>query len=302
MREAHSRGESINRTRRTNPPKPATHMPDSASKISQLPPAIRLQHVSHAFGAVEVVRDVSLEIPAGSFTALVGPSGCGKTTILRLIGGLERLARNSDDTPDTPDIPTRGGTTGSALTHASDATMGFAFQEPRLLPWRSVLENVALPLELQGESLSVRRARALEALERMQLADAAGRFPHQLSGGMKMRAAIARALVSRPRVLLLDEPFGALDEVTRHELDLALRTLWESERFTAVLVTHSIPEAAFLAERIVVLSPRPAAIVAEIATPSGPRDLHTWTRDDLGACVRTASDALLAAIAERRTR
>lgn len=257
-------------------------MSPDARHIPHRDTAVRLAGVSHAFGAVDAVRDVSLEFATGSFTALVGPSGCGKTTILRLIGGLEELVHGE-------------------LTHASDATLGFAFQEPRLLPWRDVRDNIALPLELAGVPRAERHARALEALDRMQLADAALRFPHQLSGGMKMRAAIARALVSRPRVLLLDEPFGALDEVTRHELDLALRTLWESERFTAILVTHSIPEAAFLAERIVVMSPRPASIVAVVPTPVAARDEHTWTRDDLSTCVRTASDALLRAIAERRT-
>ncbi len=256
-------------------------MPSTARCTTLPPPAIRLAGVSHAFGTVEAVRDVSLEFAAGSFTALVGPSGCGKTTILRLIGELETLGKGS-------------------LERERDTTLGFAFQEPRLLPWRNVRDNIALPLELAGAPRAERHARALEALDRMQLADAALRFPHQLSGGMKMRAAIARALVSRPRVLLLDEPFGALDEVTRHELDLALRMLWEAERFTAILVTHSIPEAAFLAERIVVFSPRPAQLVAEITTPLGTRDARTWTRDDLGACVREASDALLAAIAGSR--
>ncbi len=258
-------------------------MHESASNMHHAPPALSLRHVSHTFGAVDAVRDVSLEFPSGSFTALVGPSGCGKTTLLRLIGGLEVLVDGE-------------------LERATTATLGFAFQEPRLLPWRSVLDNVALPLELLGEPREARRARAFDALERMQLRDAALRFPNQLSGGMKMRAAIARALVSRPSVLLLDEPFGALDEVTRHELDVSLRALWEHERFTAILVTHSIPEAAFLADRIVVLSPRPASVVAEIQTPIGVRDAKAWTRDDLGACVRTASDALLKAIAEGRAR
>jgi NitT/TauT family transport system ATP-binding protein len=256
-------------------------IPTAATSTPLSQSSIRLEGVSCAFGTVEAVRNVTLGFEEGSFTALVGPSGCGKTTILRLIGGLEELQ------------------TGS-LDRAPTATLGFAFQEPRLLPWRNIRDNVALPLELARVATSERRARALEALERIQLADAALRFPYQLSGGMKMRAAIARALISRPRVLLLDEPFGALDEVTRHELDLALRKLWEAERCTTILVTHSIPEAAFLAERIVVLSPRPARVVAEITTPTLTRDATTWTHEDLGACVRRASDALLRAIAESR--
>ena len=138
------------------------------------------------------------------------------------------------------------------------------------------------------------------ALEMTQLADAADRFPHQLSGGMKMRASLARALVTRPTQLFLDEPFGALDEVTRHELDMELRALWERERFTAVLVTHSLPEAAFLAERMVVFSPRPARVVADLKTPTGTRDARFWTSDPLGACVRCGSEAMLRAIEEAR--
>lgn len=242
--------------------------------------ALALEGVSHAFGAVPAVDGVSLEIAEGAFVALVGPSGCGKTTLLRLMGGLEDVQ-------------------AGRLARAPGASFGFSFQEPRLLPWRSVLDNVALPLELAGVARAERTARAEEAIARVRLADAARRLPHQLSGGMKMRAAIARALVAKPSVLFLDEPFGALDEVTRHELDLELRALWERERFTAVLVTHSMPEAAFLAERIVVLSPRPARVVADIATPPGARDARSWTAPELGACVRSASDALLAAIAGR---
>jgi NitT/TauT family transport system ATP-binding protein len=256
-------------------------MPAAERTNPPSPDSIRLTNASHAFGAIDAVRDVSLTFTDGSFTALVGPSGCGKTTILRLIGELEILQTGSLERP-------------------ASASLGYAFQEPRLLPWRNIRDNVALPLELAGVARGERSERAMSVLERVQLADAALRFPHQLSGGMKMRAAIARALISRPRILLLDEPFGALDEVTRHELDLALRKLWEVERCTTILVTHSIPEAAFLAERIVVLTPRPARVVAEIETPKIERDSMTWTNEEIGACVRRASDALLRAIAESR--
>ncbi|MFM7134139.1 MAG: ABC transporter ATP-binding protein [Planctomycetota bacterium] len=243
-------------------------------------PAVALEAVAHAYGDVQALATTSLAIAEGSFVALVGPSGCGKTTLLRLLGGLETVQ-------------------SGARAVAPRASFGFSFQEPRLLPWRSVLDNVALPLELAGVPRTERLARAAEAGARVRLGDAAGRQPHQLSGGMRMRVALARAIVARPSVLFLDEPFGALDEVTRHELDLELRGLWERERFTAVLVTHSMPEAAFLAERIVVFSPRPARIVADLATPAGARDERTWTDPALGACVRAASDALLAGIAGR---
>ena len=245
---------------------------------------VSLRDARRSFGEVAAVDGVSLELARGSFTALVGPSGCGKTTLLRLIGGL-----------DTTDPAPAGG-----LVARAGCVRGFCFQEPRLLAWRTVLENVALPLELEGVAGPERRARAAEALARVQLADAGARFPHQLSGGMKMRASLARAIVAQPDLLLLDEPFGALDEVTRHELDAELRALWERERFTAVLVTHSMPEAVYLAERVVVFSPRPARVVADVATGSFTRDDHAWTSQALAACVRSASEAMLAGIAGAR--
>ncbi|MFN9078779.1 MAG: ABC transporter ATP-binding protein [bacterium] len=246
-------------------------------------PHLALLGASRSFGSVRAVDRVSLAFARGSFTALVGPSGCGKTTILRLLGDLDR-----------PDAGSCERDTGGVLS------TGFLFQEPRLLAWRTLRENVALPLELAGVAAAERLARADEALRLVRLADAGTRFPHQLSGGMKMRASLARAVIARPSLLLLDEPFGALDEVTRHELDMELRALWERERFTAVLVTHSLPEAAFLAERMAVFSPRPARVVADIATPTGTRDARFWTSDALGACVRAGSEAMLRAIEEAR--
>jgi len=246
-------------------------------------PHLALRDASRSFGSVRAVERVSLAFMRGSFTALVGPSGCGKTTILRLLGGL-----------DAPDSGSCDRGAGGVLS------TGFLFQEPRLLAWRTLRENVALPLELAGVGAADRLARADEALRLVRLADAGSRFPHQLSGGMKMRASLARAIIARPSLLLLDEPFGALDEVTRHELDIELRALWERERFTAILVTHSLPEAAFLAERMVVFSPRPARVVADLATPAGARDARFWTDDALGTCVRAGSEAMLRAIEEAR--
>jgi len=258
-------------------------VPAAQHPAEQSAQQLALRNASRSFGSVHAVDRVSLACAPGAFTALVGPSGCGKTTILRLLAGL--------DAPDggSCDRPTQGG-----------LATGFLFQEPRLLAWRTVRENVALPLELAGIGRDERLTRADEALRLVRLSDASSRFPHQLSGGMKMRASLARAIVARPTLLFLDEPFGALDEVTRHELDMELRALWERERFTAVLVTHSLPEAAFLAERMVVFSPRPARIVADIATPVGARDARFWTSDALGACVRTGSEAMLRAIEEAR--
>jgi NitT/TauT family transport system ATP-binding protein len=242
--------------------------------------SVRLDHVSIRFGAVEAVAAVDLTLPAGSFTAFVGPSGCGKTTLLRAIGGLVTPAAGRVSRP-----------AGAA---------SFCFQEPRLLPWRNLRDNVALPLELGGIAPAERLERAAAALQLVQLAEAAERRPHELSGGMKMRAALARALVAEPALLLLDEPFGALDEVTRQELDAALRELWRRRRFTAVLVTHSLPEAVFVAERVVVFSPRPARLVANLATPVADRTRDTWTETAHNAVVRAASEALYGAVAEAR--
>ena len=241
---------------------------------------IRLAGVSRAFGPVRAVDGVDIDIAAGSCTALLGPSGCGKTTLLRMMASLETAERGTIARGEGP--------------------VGLCFQEPRLLPWRTVVENVALPLELAGVARSERLMRAREAIRLVRLDDAAERFPRELSGGMRMRASLARALVTRPTYLFLDEPFGALDEVTRHELDEELRTLWERERLTVVLVTHSVPEAVYLAERVLVFSPRPARIVADIRTPSVARDAAAWTGDEITACARVASTALLAGIRASR--
>jgi len=265
--------------------------------------SLEIAGVTRVFGdgaaAVPAVAEVDLSIAAGSFTALAGPSGCGKTTLLRLMGGLDRPTRGTI-TRRAGEEARAGADADARPTDGTRATVSFCFQEPRLLAWRTLAENVALPLELAGVPRAERLARAGEALALVRLADAHARFPHQLSGGMRMRASLARALVSRPQLLLLDEPFGALDEVTRHELDGELRALWERERFTAVLVTHSLPEAVYLADRVLVFSPRPARVVADLATPPIARDAAAWTSDALGAKVRAASTALLAAIEEAR--
>ncbi|MBL9119287.1 MAG: ABC transporter ATP-binding protein [Phycisphaerae bacterium] len=223
---------------------------------------VTISDVTRRFGAVAAVERVSLSAEPGSFVALIGPSGCGKTTLLRMIGGLDRPDRGSIDFPGMP---------GAEEARAESS---FCFQEPRLLPWRTALENVALPLELARQD---GRAAALAALDRVHLTDAALRRPHQLSGGMRMRVALARTLVTRPRLVLLDEPFSSLDEVTRQELGEELHALWRQDRFTAVLVTHSIPEAVYLATRCVVLSPRPARVlhVEEISLPRHDPDVRT---------------------------
>jgi NitT/TauT family transport system ATP-binding protein len=195
-----------------------------------------------------VVEALDLEVAPHEFVAILGPSGCGKSTLLRMIAGLDR--------PSAGEIAIGGLRAGD---------VGFVFQDPHLLPWRDVLGNVMLPLELLGLAPDERRAAAREALAAVELADFAAHHPAQLSGGMRMRVSLARTLVTRPRLLLLDEPFAALDDLTRQTLDEALRALWAESGMTVLFVTHSLGEAAFLAERALVLSSRPARIVSDVA-------------------------------------
>jgi NitT/TauT family transport system ATP-binding protein len=213
--------------------------------------AVRLDGVGVRFstrdGAVEALEGLDLEVEAGSFTAVIGPNGCGKSTLLRVVAGL--LA------------PSAGSVrVGDAAPRPGDGRVGLAFQQPRLVPWRTTLENVAMPLELAGVPSGDRHARGHVALERVGLASAGRLRPRELSGGMAQRAALARALVTDPPVLLLDEPFSALDALTRETFNSELQELWLEERRTVVLVTHSVAEAVALADRVVVMTPRPGRV------------------------------------------
>ena len=194
------------------------------------------------------LEDVSLRVQAGDFIALLGPSGCGKSTLLRLIAGLDR--------PDT----------GRIEWEAEPGDIGFVFQDATLLPWATAAENVRLPLRLRGQPQSRSAPLVQAALDRVGLAGFEQAHPRQLSGGMRMRVSIARSLVVQPQLLLMDEPFAALDEFTRHTLQDDLRKLWASAGCSVVFVTHSIYEAAFLARRIIVMSPRPGRIAGEIVS------------------------------------
>jgi NitT/TauT family transport system ATP-binding protein len=207
--------------------------------------AVELDRVRRVFANNHVVvAGMDLRIDAGEFLAVLGPSGCGKSTVLRMI------ARLAD--PDSGKIRIDPNT--------ERFQTAFVFQDAHLLPWRNVLANAALPLELMGEPKAKREEKARAALEQVGLLEALDRFPAELSGGMRMRVSLARALVTDPRLLLLDEPFAALDEITRFHLDVQLRELWQRRGMTVIFVTHSVSEAAFLANRAVVLSRRGGAI------------------------------------------
>lgn len=204
-------------------------------------------------GGTEALRDVSLTLDHGDFCVLLGPSGCGKSTLLRLIAGL--------DAPQAGRIDWPGGVPAAGQ-------IGFVFQDPVLMPWASALANAALPLRLRGSDA----APAREMLSTLGLGEFLAHRPAQLSGGMRMRVSIARALAAAPRVLLMDEPFAALDEFTRHRLQEEVRGLTEARVTATVFVTHSIYEAAYLATRVIVLSPRPGRVAARFAFDTRPAD------------------------------
>ncbi|MCB1744265.1 MAG: ABC transporter ATP-binding protein [Gammaproteobacteria bacterium] len=233
--------------------------------------ALRLESVHKQFAnGVEALTTLDLTIGAGRFVALLGPSGCGKTTILRLVAGLETASSGrvvieaGDSTPDGNPRMTR--------SRCATPSISYVFQEPTLMPWANVEQNIWLPLRILGVSRREARRRMAPVLESVGLAGFEQALPHELSGGMRMRASIARALITEPDIMLMDEPFAALDEITRQRLDADLLELWRARAFTVLFVTHNVYEAAFLAERILVMSPRPGRILADIEVDCpGPR-------------------------------
>ncbi|HPB74839.1 MAG TPA: ABC transporter ATP-binding protein [Chromatiaceae bacterium] len=239
--------------------------------------AVRLQGLGRRFGAMAVVADLDLEIPPGQFLALLGPSGCGKTTLLRLIAGL--------DTPDRGAIRLEGDPEGRSRA--------YVFQDACLLPWRRVLDNVALPLELGGVPKAERREQARRLIQLVGLEAASERYPDELSGGMKMRVSLARALITRPRLLLLDEPFAALDDFTRQHLDDHLQGLFLAHGMTVVFVTHSMAEAVYLADRVVMLAPQGGGLVLDqrVDLPR-PRDQDTRVSPGYAAHIHDLATAL----------
>jgi NitT/TauT family transport system ATP-binding protein len=222
--------------------------------MSQDPP-VRIEGLGKRFGnGPAVLEGVDLEVGHGDFVSFIGPSGCGKSTLLRLVAGLSE--------------PSAGRIAVCGLAPAAARErMFFVFQDPTLLPWRKVRANVELPLLLRGAARADRRRRAQEMLDLVGLSAAAGRYPWQLSGGMRMRVSLARALSVSPRILLLDEPFGALDEINRDRLNEDLLAMRGRDAFTALYVTHSVSEAVFLSTRIVVLAPGPGRIADVVPVP-----------------------------------
>ena len=224
-------------------------------------PAIAIDRVSKRYvtrdGPVPALQDVSFEIAKSEFVAVLGPSGCGKTTLLKIISGLELASQGE------------ARINGAAIRGPQRKT-GIVFQTPALMKWRTALANVMLPAEILGLPDGSARAGALDLLDLVGLRDFTAKYPHELSGGMQQRVAIARALIHKPEILLLDEPFSALDTMTRGKLNVELLRIWSESKTTSLLITHSIPEAVFLADRVVVMTERPARI-AQIVTIDLPR-------------------------------
>jgi NitT/TauT family transport system ATP-binding protein len=213
--------------------------------------AVRVASLKKAYGDIEAIHEVSFDVSNGEFLSVLGPSGCGKSTLLMMIAGLI--------------APTRGEIrVKNAVVDGPRREVGMVFQTPVLLPWRTVLKNVLFPVELLKLPRAQYQPRAMELLRMAKIEEFAGRLPRQLSGGMRQRAAICRALVHDPSLLLMDEPFSALDAITRDEMGVELLRIWQANRKTVIFVTHSIREAAFLSDRVLVMGRRPSSIIDEL--------------------------------------
>jgi NitT/TauT family transport system ATP-binding protein len=263
-------------------------------------PVVALAGVAKRFASGTLALDAfNLAVRGGEFVTLLGPSGCGKSTVLRLIAGLVEPSAGAiswSGTGHAPTLPSPacgGGWGGGGV--------GFVFQEPTLMPWATALRNVTLPLELSGLDRAAAEKHAAEVLERVGLGAFRDAYPRELSGGMRMRVSIARALVTDPPLLLMDEPFAALDEITRFKLNDDLLALWRAGHHTVVFVTHSVFESVYLSSRIVVMSARPGRVTAEIAVDAPHRDENFRTSPEYAGFCRIASQTLSRAIARDRT-
>ncbi len=249
--------------------------------LGQRPPVLELSRIAKVFnGNVTALRDMTLMVNEGDFVSLLGPSGCGKSTALRLIAGLMQP------------------TSGRILWHGA-ADLGVVFQEPTLMPWATVAQNVYLPFRLRGKSFASVEAEVMQALGLVGLDAFAGAYPRELSGGMKMRVSIARALVTNPRLILMDEPFAALDEITRQKLNNDLLALKAKIGCTVIFVTHSVFESVFLSDRIIVMAARPGRVVEEIQVSAPyPRDMAFRTSVEYAAHAQVVSAALMQSMGE----
>jgi NitT/TauT family transport system ATP-binding protein len=247
-------------------------------------PIVTLRNVGKTFDSgVTALRVFDLSVRGGEFVSLLGPSGCGKSTALRVVAGLSAPSAGVVEWPQS----------------GQGARLGFVFQEPTLMPWADVAGNVRLPLTLGRASGQEAHKAVAQALARVGLADFAQSYPRELSGGMKMRVSLARALVTEPQLLLMDEPFAALDEITRFRLNNDLLKLWQELRRTVIFVTHSVFESVYLSQRIVVMTPRPGRVFAEIAIDAPyPRDEAFRTSAEYAGYCRLVSQALGKAMAE----
>ncbi len=243
---------------------------------------LEMSHVEKSFnGDVIALRDMNLTVNQGDFISLLGPSGCGKSTALRLIAGLTR--------PTSGSISWVGG--------QNEGDLGVVFQEPTLMPWAKVRDNVWLPFRLRGKRYKDYKDEVMRALELVGLEQFQNAYPRELSGGMKMRVSIARAMVTKPRLILMDEPFAALDEITRQKMNSDLLALRDAIGCTVIFVTHSVFESVFLSDRIVVMAARPGRVVREVAVDvDGPRSDDFRTSMEFTRHARDASDALQEAI------
>ncbi len=222
---------------------------------------------------VHALEGVDLVVREGEFVSIVGPSGCGKSTLLKIVAGLYPATRGRVSVNGKP-------------VRGPHADIGIVFQNPVLMSWRTVLSNILLQAEIRGLDLDVHRERAMELLDLVGIEGFGNRFPYQLSGGMQQRAAICRALVHDPALLLMDEPFGALDALTREQMNLELLRIWSKRRKTVLFITHSIPEAVFLSDRVIVFSDRPGRVLADIGSDfERPRSLKTMESPEFARTV-----------------
>lgn len=258
----------------------SSSMSTEMAKSGAAAPVVRIQGVRKSYRDLEAIRNVSLNVAANEFVSVLGPSGCGKSTLLMMVAGLVQQSAGEISI------------NGSAVT-GPRREIGVVFQQPVLLPWRTVLDNVLFPIELLKLSRAQYEPRAKELLAMAKIDDFAHHLPRQLSGGMRQRASICRALIHDPSILLMDEPFSALDAITRDEMGVELLRIWQANRKTVIFVTHSIREAAFLSDRVLVMGRRPATIIEEMRIDlPRPRQIAMMESEPFNQCVRQLRKAI----------